>query len=104
MVTFPSKLKTLKFGNAWNRSLERVNFPESLEKLIFGSDFNQSLTVAKLPENLQLLAVSDAFDQCFGDALPVNLKELEFRFRSIWNHPLDDMSLGTTGGRNLGSH
>eukprot|EP00438_Fugacium_kawagutii_P002997 Skav220937 [mRNA] locus=scaffold3184:338608:340627:+ [translate_table: standard] len=61
---FPSSLKSLTLGYAFNQKLvNRVSFPSNLHTLTFGHAFNQSLDRVTLPSNLRTLTFGDAFDQ-----------------------------------------
>ena len=58
-VRFPEKLQSLTFGDAFNRSLDRVMLPGNLLQLTLGDEFNQSMEQVKFPEKLQDLTLVD---------------------------------------------
>ena len=58
-VKFPENLQILTFGDAFNRSLDRVLLPGNLLQLTLGDEFNQSMEHVKLPERLQHLTLGD---------------------------------------------
>jgi hypothetical protein len=67
---FP-KLKELKFGFAFNQSLDSLDVPE-LQKLVLGNSFNKSI-LNNFP-NLKELIFGDAFNKSLDD---LNAPELE---------------------------
>ena len=58
-VKFPENLQSLTFGDAFNRSLDRLLLPGNLLQLTLGDEFNQSMEHVKLPERLQHLTLGD---------------------------------------------
>lgn len=75
-IKFPSSLRILKFGDAFNLPL--VNLPPKLKYLKLGTNFNQSID--NLPVHLETLIIRDRKHECnFNqklDKLPINLKTL----------------------------
>ena len=78
-VTFPRGLKTLKFGHAFNQSLEGGTLPDGLQTLEFGFWFDQSLEGVTLPDGLRTLEFGEQFNQSLeGVTLPGSLQTLKF--------------------------
>jgi hypothetical protein len=81
-VTLPRSLKTLTFGEEFNRSLTKVALP-ALESLTFGVDFNQALE--DLPSSLETLTFGDQFSPWDDDLVLDKLRNfscLGFSIRS----------------------
>ena len=55
LVSLPSALQSLTFGDSFNQSLDNVTLPGALQSLTFGWEFNQRLGNVTLPSALQSL-------------------------------------------------
>ncbi|AZL89650.1 F-box and FNIP repeat-containing protein [Megavirus baoshan] len=72
----PDSVRKITFSNDFNEPIKKEYFPSGLKYLKFGQAFNQTIK-DNLPDNLETLIVDLQFDQSIQDALPLTLKNLE---------------------------
>jgi len=100
-IILPKTIKSLTFGNSYNRSICNLNhdqsyLPQNLKKLIFGFKFNRSIEnltfkISYLPQNLKILDLGYNFNKSI-DYLPQSLKELNLSCK--FKQTINNLSFG----------
>lgn len=81
IVSVPSSLQSLKFGDYFNQPL--ISFPPSLTSLSFGRNFNKALI--PLPPSLTSLSLDHDFNH---PLIPLPKSLISLSFGNNFNHPL----------------
>ena len=78
-VILPDCLRSLRFGDEFDESLDNVRLPKGLQSLTLGYCFNHSMDTVILPDGLKILKFGGAFNQNIDNlTLPKGLQSLTF--------------------------
>lgn len=89
-MLWPTSLLQLTFGKQFNQSIIGVKWPASLRSVKFGWGFNQPIFGVEWPASLQYLVFEGSFNQSIdGVVWPASLRSLTFGFR--FNQPIEEV-------------
>ncbi|CAN0164408.1 unnamed protein product [Ectocarpus fasciculatus] len=92
-VAWPRRLKKIEFriSSKFNQPIDMVDWPHSLQTLEFGLKFNQPIKRVQFPTSLKRLVFDSGFDQQIdGGFLPSSLQELALG--EDFNQPIEDVA------------